>query len=93
MANGCSACHTLAAAGANGTVGPNLNTLKADAAKFGKQLHETPQQYVKQSIVSPGAFTVPGFPKGVMPATFGQSLSPQQIDALVKYLLSVSKGK
>src|SRR4051812_39107365 len=30
-ANGCGSCHTLAAAGASGTVGPNLNKLAADA--------------------------------------------------------------
>jgi mono/diheme cytochrome c family protein len=64
----------------------------ADAAKYGKQLKENPQAYVQQSIKDPEAFTVPGFPKGVMPSTFGQQLSPQQIDALVKYLLSVGKG-
>jgi len=29
---GCSACHTLAAAGASGTVGPNLDELKPDEA-------------------------------------------------------------
>jgi cytochrome c oxidase subunit 2 len=91
--NGCGSCHTLAAAGASGTVGPNLNDLASAAAKFGKQRGETPQQYVKESIVNPGKFTVPGFPKGVMPSTFGQSLSPQQVDALVKYLLSPGKSK
>src|SRR4051794_7295908 len=91
-ANGCGGCHTLAAAGANGTVGPNLNKLVSDAAKYGKQQNESPAQYVKDSIVTPGKFTVPGFPNGVMPSTFGQQLSPQQIAALVKYLLSVGKG-
>jgi cytochrome c oxidase subunit 2 len=91
-ANGCGNCHTLAAAGASGTVGPNLNKLAADAAKYGKQLNESPTQYVNQSIVNPGKFTVPGFPNGVMPSTFGQSLSPNQVNALVKYLLSVGKG-
>jgi cytochrome c oxidase subunit II len=91
-ANGCGGCHTLADAGANGTVGPNLNKIAADAAKYGGQLKENPQQYVLQSIKDPRAFTVPGFPKGVMPTTFGQQLNPQQLDALVKYLLSVGKG-
>jgi cytochrome c oxidase subunit II len=91
-ANGCGGCHTLADAGANGTVGPNLTNIDADAAKYGKQQNESPQQYVKDSIVNPEKFTVPGFPKGVMPSTFGQQLSPQQLDALVKYLLSVGKG-
>jgi cytochrome c oxidase subunit II len=91
-ANGCGGCHTLADAGSNGTVGPDLNKLVADAAKYGKQQGESPSQYVKDSIVDPEKFVVPGFPKGVMPSTFGQQLSPQQIDALVKYLLSVGKG-
>jgi cytochrome c oxidase subunit 2 len=91
-ANGCGGCHTLAAANANGTVGPDLDHLAADAAKYGKQLGESPQKYVQQSIADPGAFTVPNFPKGVMPSTFGQQLSPQQLQALVKYLLSVGKG-
>ena len=34
---GCNACHTLADAGADGTVGPGLDELAAQAAKFGKQ--------------------------------------------------------
>jgi cytochrome c oxidase subunit II len=91
-ANGCGGCHTLADAGANGTVGPNLNNINSDATKYGKQLSESAVQYVTQSIVKPDQFTVPGFPKGVMPSTFGQQLTPQQIAALVKYLLSVGKG-
>lgn len=91
-ANGCGGCHTLADAGTNGTVGPNLSNIDANAAKYGKQLGQSPQQYVLTSIKNPTAFTVPGFPKGVMPSTFGQQLSPQQLNALVKYLLSVGKG-
>jgi cytochrome c oxidase subunit 2 len=93
MSNGCGSCHTLADAGTNGTVGPKLDTLAKDAAKFGKQRHQSPTQYVKESIVKPGAFTVPGFPKGVMPSNFGQQLSGEQLDALVSYLLRVSGGK
>jgi cytochrome c oxidase subunit 2 len=90
--NGCGNCHKLADAGGTGTIGPDLDTLAAAAAKYGKQLNESPEAYVKQSIVDPGKFTVPGSPAGVMPSTFGQDLSPDQIDALVKYLLSAGKG-
>jgi cytochrome c oxidase subunit 2 len=89
---GCGSCHTLGDAGTNGNVGPKLDTLTADAAKYGKQLKETPEEYVKQSIQKPSAFTVPGFPKGVMPSNYGNQLSPEQLDALVSYLLRVSKG-
>jgi mono/diheme cytochrome c family protein len=89
--NGCNSCHTLSSAAASGTVGPNLNTLKSSATRYGKPLHETPQQYVTQSIKDPNAFVVPGYPKGVMPSNFATSLKPAQIAALVKYLLSVSR--
>ena len=35
---GCGGCHTLADAGANGTVGPNLDQLKPDQARVAKQV-------------------------------------------------------
>jgi cytochrome c oxidase subunit 2 len=88
-ANGCGSCHTLADAGGTGTVGPDLDKLSSDATKYGKPRGESPVQYVTESIEKPDAFVVPGFPKGVMPSTFGQSLTPAQLSALVKYLLSV----
>ena len=44
------------------------------------------EEYVKQSIVDPDTYIVPGFQKGVMPATYGDSLSPQVVQALVQYL-------
>jgi cytochrome c oxidase subunit 2 len=87
--NGCGSCHKLADAGGTGTIGPDLDKLAADAAKYGKQKSQTPEQYVTTSIKDPSAFVVPGFPNGVMPATFGQSLTPDQLNTLVKYLLSV----
>jgi len=79
---GCGGCHTFKPANSSGQIGPGLDNLAADAKKAGQPL----DAYVKQSIVDPNAYIVPGFQKGVMPTTFGQSLSGQQIDALVKYL-------
>jgi mono/diheme cytochrome c family protein len=35
---GCGACHTLKAAGTNGTVGPNLDQVKPDLAKIQTQV-------------------------------------------------------
>jgi len=90
--NGCGGCHTLSDAGTSGAVGPKLDDLAAAAAKFGKQNNETAAQYVKQSIVDPRAFVVPGF-QPVMPTDFKDRISGAQLDALVKYLLSVSGGK
>jgi cytochrome c oxidase subunit II len=84
-ANGCGGCHTFKPAGTNGNVGPDLDQLKAVAAKRVKG--ESAEAYVKASIEDPRAFTVKGFPKNVMPTTFKKDIPPEQLDALVQYLL------
>jgi mono/diheme cytochrome c family protein len=81
-AAGCSACHTLAKANANGTVGPSLDDLAQVAAQEGG----SPEEFVRQSIVDPDAMVAEGFQSGVMPAFEGR-LSDRQLDALVQYLL------
>ena len=84
---GCNACHTLSDAGSEASVGPNLDELAADAKKNGKG--QTPEEYVKASIENPSAFVVSGFDDGIMPKTYKDQLSPEEIDTLVKYLLDV----
>ena len=91
---GCGACHTLAAAGTNGTVGPNLDTrLASDCAEAASQKirGSTLQQCIHTAIVNPYAFIPSGYKAGVMPATFGKTLSPSQVGALVAFLSSVTK--
>jgi cytochrome c oxidase subunit 2 len=85
--NQCGACHTLKAAGASATTGPDLDKLPALAQSAGKPLED----FVRQSIVDPNAYIAKGYPKNVMPATFGKALSKQELDALVQYLVSSSK--
>ncbi|HET7648352.1 MAG TPA: cytochrome c oxidase subunit II [Gaiellaceae bacterium] len=85
--NACGSCHTLSAAGASGNVGPDLDRLPAYAQKAGQPL----AAFVKQSIVDPNAYVEKGYPQGVMPGTFGKSLSPQQLDSLVQYLVQSSQ--
>jgi cytochrome c oxidase subunit 2 len=79
---GCGGCHTFTPAGTNGKVGPDLDNLAADAKKAG----EDPAAYVKESIVNPNKVVVNGYKSDVMPGSFGDSLSVQEIDALVTYL-------
>ena len=86
--NGCTACHTLAAAGASGKIGPDLDKLPAEAARAGQPL----ASFVRESIVNPNAYVEPGFPKGVMPQNFATTISKQNLDALVQYLIQSSKG-
>jgi mono/diheme cytochrome c family protein len=80
--NGCGGCHTLAAANAGGTVGPDL-----DEVLPGQQESE-----IEESIVDPEAKIAEGYPKGVMPQEFGTKIPPEEIKELVKFL-SENAGK
>ena len=42
--------------------------------------------------MDPNAFVVPGYQPDVMPSTFGKSLTDEQLDALVQYLVDGQKG-
>jgi cytochrome c oxidase subunit 2 len=76
----CGSCHTLADAGTHGTTGPNLDrVLKGKDAAF-----------IKQSIEDPNAEIANGYSPGIMP-DYSQSLKPDQVDALVKYLAEVTR--
>src|SRR3954453_5116756 len=87
-ANGCSSCHILSAAKATGTIGPNLDKL----ATYAKQAHKPLTPFVHESIVNPDAYVQPAYPKGVMPPTFGQSLTKTQLDELVNFLVQSAKS-
>jgi mono/diheme cytochrome c family protein len=80
--NGCSGCHTLAAAGADAKVGPNL-----DEALKGKDA-----AFIRESIVKPDAFVAKGFSDNLMPETFGEDLSREELDALVAFLVDSTRG-
>jgi cytochrome c oxidase subunit 2 len=88
-ANGCGGCHQLADAGSSGTTGPSLDELAANPEKReGKSLEE----YVRDSIVNPNGTIVEGFAPGTMPQNYGKELTPEQIDALVAYLVEQAGG-
>ena len=88
VSNACGSCHTFTPAGTNGTVGPNLDTSPtADATKDNMDL----TAFVRQSIVDPNAYIAPGYPKGVMPQTFGTSLTTTQLDDLVAFVVGGQK--
>jgi mono/diheme cytochrome c family protein len=81
-AQGCNACHTFKPAGATAKVGPDLGNLAADAKKANRGSLDA---YTAESIKDPTAYTVPGYPKGVMPPF---QLSDKQIADLVAFLTS-----
>jgi mono/diheme cytochrome c family protein len=90
---GCGACHTLAAAGTSGTAGPNLGTrLASDCASAAskKVRGSTLEKCIGTAITNPYAYIPSGYTSGVMPNTFSKTLSPTQIQALVKFLASAA---
>ena len=75
----CQSCHTLADAGATGTTGPNLDEVVPDMS----------EAELREAITDPDAEITEGFAPGLMPR-YGDSLSSEQVDALVTYLKEVA---
>jgi hypothetical protein len=48
--------------------------------------------YIRQSIVDPDAYIVPGFSSELMPKIYGRVLGSRDIDDLVAYLLTRGGG-
>jgi cytochrome c2 len=84
--NGCGSCHTLAAAGSTGKIGPDLDKLKSYASQANKPLED----FTHESIVDPNAYVEKGYPKGVMPDF--SKLPQNTVDALVAFLAQSAKG-
>jgi cytochrome c oxidase subunit 2 len=80
--SGCGTCHTLAAAKSGGVTGPDLDEV----------LPGQTEAMVKEDIVDPNAEIAKGYPPNVMPSNFEQSLSPKEIEDLVKYLIESTGG-
>ena len=80
--NGCGGCHTLKAAGSTGQVGPDLDKLKAEAAKANRGPLAA---FIEESIVKPQAYLAPGYPDA-MPHSFGTQIPPDKLKQLVQYL-------
>jgi cytochrome c oxidase subunit 2 len=81
---GCGGCHTFSPAGTDAQVGPSLD----DVDSGGRPLDE----FLRESIEDPNAVLASGYQGDVMPNTYGSSLSDEQLDALVQYLVDGQKG-
>lgn len=94
---GCNTCHSVAL-GVN-LVGPSLAGIATRAAERVRSADyhgaaRDAEGYIRESILDPAAFLVPGATfsaAGVsfMPANFGQTLQPAELDALVAYLMTL----
>jgi cytochrome c553 len=78
----CGNCHTLEAAGASQTLGPNLDeVLRGKDAAF-----------IQESILDPDAEVAEGFPDNLMPEDYGEKLSDQELADLIAFLARSAGG-
>lgn len=73
----CGGCHTFAAAGSNGSIGPDLDqtiTAADDEAK------------IEEMIVEPNVEVTEGFTEGIMPTTYSETLSAEELRDLVAFI-------
>lgn len=84
VSNGCGSCHTLAAAGSTGEVGPNLDEFLApDDNTAG----------VEVMLVEPDSELAEGYPANVMPQNYGETLSKSEVHELAEYLVANTPAK
>ena len=81
---GCGGCHTFTPAGTDAQVGPSLDAVDPGSAPL--------EEFSAQSIVDPNAVVAAGYQPDVMPSDYGASLTDEQLDALVQYLVDGQKG-
>jgi cytochrome c551/c552 len=84
LSNGCVGCHSVDPAVT--MTGPTWSHL-ADTAT-NRQPGVSPANYIHESIVNPGAYVVPNYPSGVMPAIYGETIPIEDLANLVAFLLT-----
>lgn len=83
-ARACVSCHSLQPDVV--IVGPSQAGVGTRAE--GRKPGYPPELYLYESIVSPSAYLVEGFQDGLMPKTFRETLSPQELADLVAFLMA-----
>ncbi len=81
---GCDSCHAQQPG-----AGPSLAQIAEHAQQqAGTADYETPQDYLRESILVPCAYTYEGYNCQVMPGNYGERLTAQQLADMIAYLES-----
>jgi mono/diheme cytochrome c family protein len=81
-ARGCDACHAIAATGANGRLGPRLDTLADDKVAD-----------IVESITEPRKDIAPGYEADLMPVDYAKRMDAGEIKAIATYIKAASGSK
>jgi len=91
---GCTACHVAAPTGpawppkdGEPGIGTRAQTRPQQPDYTGNA--EDAHQYLYEAIVAPDVYIVPGFQPGIMPKTYGNQLTDQDLADMIAYLLSI----
>ncbi|MEK6255942.1 MAG: cytochrome c [Chloroflexota bacterium] len=84
----CTACHAVTGT-SSGIGGPSLDGVATRAANSVDGL--SAEEYLRQSILDPSAYVVEDYLDGLMPANFADLLSPEQLEDLIAFLLTLEE--
>ncbi len=82
----CSGCHAVRPDGP-AALGPNLAGVATRAAANPDGLD--PDLWLRRETVNPDVALTSGYDPGLMPGNYGQLLRPEELDALVAYMLTL----
>ena len=80
---GCGACHKHEKGGIAGAIAPELTHVGSVAGK--RKPGMDAKDYIRESILNPTAFVVPGFPP-IMPPGFGDKMTGGELEMIVTFL-------
>jgi len=81
--HGCGACHKHEKGGIAGAIAPDLTHVGSIAGK--RKPGQNAGDYIRESILAPTAFVVPGQPP-IMPPGFGDKMTASELEMVVKFL-------
>ena len=82
----CSGCHTLESTGPV-ALGPTMAGVATRAAANVDGL--SAEAWLRRELLQPNAVISPGYNAGLMPSSYAESLRPEQIDALISFMLTL----